>query len=53
MFDAPEIIKRIPDIEQIYRINETQGDELDRCLEKIERNICIDTMDEGTTQKWE
>ena len=53
MFDAPEIIKRIPDIEQIYRINETQGDELDRCLEKLERNIFIETMDEETTQKWE
>ena len=35
MFEAPEIIKNIPDIKQIYDINEMQGDTLDRKLDDM------------------
>lgn len=52
MFDAPEIIKNIPDIKQMYEINEKQGKELDAALMELEDNVFADTMSEQITAKW-
>lgn len=53
MFEAPEIIKNIPDIKQIYDINEYQGDALDHAVEQIDDDMNLDEMDESTTSRWE
>lgn len=53
MFDAPEIIKQIPDIRQIYAINDTQSDEIDKALDDLENDIFVDTMTEEVTEHWE
>lgn len=53
MFDAPEIIKRIPDIAQIYKINDVQESNLDEALSDLENNIFIDTISEEMADKWE
>lgn len=53
MFDAPAIIKNIPDIAQIYALNEKQADDLDKASESLEESIYIDTMSEENTKKWE
>ena len=53
MFDAPTIIKQIPDIKQIYDLNDTQANDLEKSLEDLEHNIFLDTMSEELTEKWE
>lgn len=53
MFEAPEIIKNIPDIKQIYDINEMQGDTLDQTVEQIDSDMNIDEMDASTVERWE
>lgn len=55
MYDllVPELIERIPDIAEIYAINDEQADELDRALESLEANIFISTMNEEKTKRWE
>lgn len=53
MFDAPEIIKQIPDIRQIYVINDAQSDGIDKALEDLENDIFVDTMTEEVTEHWE
>lgn len=53
MFNAPEIIARIPDIAQIYIINQEQEDDLEAARDRLENNIFISTMDEETIQRWE
>lgn len=55
MYDllVPELIERIPDIAEIYAINDEQADELDRVLESLEANIFISTMNEEKTKRWE
>lgn len=55
MYDllVPELIERIPDIAEIYAINDEQADELDRALEALEDNIFISTMNEEKTKRWE
>ena len=53
MFDSPSLIKGIPDIEQIYEINETQGERLDTDLEQLDADMFFDTMSEETTEHWE
>lgn len=53
MFEAPEIIKNIPDIKQIYDINEMQGDTLDQTVEQIDSDMNIDEMDASTMERWE
>ncbi len=53
MFEAPEIIKGIPDIRQIYEINDTQETDLDGALAELGDNIFIDSMSEEMTEKWE
>ena len=53
MLEAPEIIKNIPDIKQIYDINEMQGDTLDQTVEQIDSDMNIDEMDASTVERWE
>lgn len=53
MFDAPAIIKNIPDIAKIYEINDRQELELDAALDVLDSNILIDTMDASMAGKWE
>jgi hypothetical protein len=53
LFEAPEIIKNIPDIKQIYDINEMQGDTLDQTVEQIDSDMNIDEMDASTVERWE
>lgn len=53
MFDAPVIIKQIPDIAQIYAQNDKQEEKLDEDLQKVERNLYLESMDEQTIAKWE
>lgn len=53
MFEAPEIIKNIPDIKQIYDINDMQGDTLDQTVEQIDSDMNIDEMDASTVERWE
>ena len=53
MFEAPEIYKKIPDIAQIYAINDIQIEELEEAKEILENNMDMDTMDEATTARWE
>lgn len=53
MFDAPQIIKNVPDISQIYDMNEGQAESLDKGIETIDQNVYLDTMSEENTEKWE
>lgn len=53
MFETPEIIKNIPDIKQIYDINEMQGDALDQTVEQIDSDMNLDEMDASTVERWE
>ena len=53
MFDAPEIIKRITDIAQIYGINDKQSEDLEKALEDLENNIFVDGISEEMAGKWE
>lgn len=53
LFNAPEIFTNIPDIAQMYDINETQSDELETALEKLDNNIFLDKMDAETCGRWE
>ena len=53
MFNAPEIITRIVDIAQIYKINDAQCDDLDDAVELLWDNIYLDTMRENMIIKWE
>lgn len=53
MFDAPVIIKGIPDIAQIYKFNDWQIADLDAAMEQLENNILPDTMSQEMLEKWE
>lgn len=53
MFNAPEVIKNIPEISKIYEINEKQENELQNAIERINDNFYFDSMDEETTEKEE
>ena len=53
MFDAPKIITQIPDIAQIYSINDKQAAEIEEAIEQLEGNIILDTMSEENTKDWE
>ena len=53
MFNAPEIFTNIPDIAQIYEINNKQSDDLDRALAQMDDNIFLDRMDAETCLRWE
>ena len=53
MFDAPKIFSNIPDIAQIYEINDKQSDGLDEAINQLNDDIFLDTMSESKTERWE
>ena len=53
MFNAPEVIRNIPEIDNIYKINDKQEEELDDALDRLNKNLSIENMDAETTQRWE
>lgn len=53
MFNAPVIITNIPDIEQIYRVNDAQCEDLDAAIERMDQNLFLDTMNEEVIVRWE
>lgn len=53
MFNAPVIITNIPDIAQIYAINDRQCNDLDIAVEVMEQNLYLDTMNEDAISRWE
>ena len=53
LFDAPEIIRSIPDIKKIYDINADQEAMLDASVNALFDDIFLETMDETKTARWE
>ena len=53
MFEAPEIIRNIPDIKAIYDMNEKQGEDLETKVERMDSNLFLESMDEAMTARWE
>lgn len=53
LYDAPEIILKIPDIAQIYDYNEIQEKELDAAVEELNDDIMLNTMHLRTIERWE
>lgn len=53
MYDAPEIILKIPDIAQIYDYNEIQEEELEAAVEELNDDIMLDTMHIDIIERWE
>lgn len=53
LFDAPEIIRSIPDIKKIYEINADQEAVLDASVNALFDDIFLETMDETKTARWE
>lgn len=53
LFDAPEIIRSIPDIKKIYEINADQEAMLDASVNALFDDIFLKTMDETKTARWE
>jgi hypothetical protein len=53
VFEAPSIIKEIPDIKKIYEINDGQIEELQSDSDQLDSDIFFDTMSEDTTSHWE
>ncbi len=53
MFEAPEILMQIPEINNIYRINEKQKEEMDKDRDILDANIMPETMSIDLVQRWE
>lgn len=53
MFEAPEIIMNIPDIAELYSINDEQSQALEEAAEEMDKNMFLDQMDEPMTARWE
>lgn len=53
MYDAPEIILKIPDIAKIYDYNEIQEEELEAAVEELNDDIMLDTMHIDIIERWE
>lgn len=53
MFDAPFIIKRIPDISTIYSINESQEADLDGAVSQLLNDLFLDDMGLDHVKRWE
>ena len=53
MFDAPVILKQIPDIDKIYEINEGQITELTGDVDQINDDLFVDTMSDDALKHWE
>ncbi len=53
MFNAPTIYTQIPDIEQIYEINDEQSDALDEAIEDLVSNLFVTEATENAVEHWE
>lgn len=53
MFEAPEIIRKIPDIEQIYKIGGKQIDNLNEVVSQIDNDIYFEEMSIARIERWE
>ena len=53
MFDAPSLIKNIPDIAKIYEINDRQIEKLEEDVDQIDSDIMVDTMSDDALKHWE
>jgi hypothetical protein len=53
LFEAPEIFSNIPEIAQIYAINDKQSEDLESAVDRMDQNIFLSTMDEATIARWE
>lgn len=53
MFNAPHIITQIPDIAQLYAINETQCTALDNAVQELDDDIFLADMHESHIERWE
>ncbi|MDE7426130.1 MAG: YmfQ family protein [Lachnospiraceae bacterium] len=53
MFEAPEIIRQIPDIKQIYEINEKQIDKLNEAVYQLDSDIFLEDMGKSQIERWE
>ena len=53
MFEAPEIIRQIPDIKQIYEINEKQLDKLNEAVYQLDSDIFLEDMGKSQIERWE
>lgn len=53
MFDAPSIVKQIPDIAKIYQINDGQITELEDAIDQIDSDLFADTMSDEALKHWE
>lgn len=53
MFNAPSIITQIPDIAQIYEINEEQSEELENAIDDTDLQLFVNSMAESTLISWE
>lgn len=53
MFNAPYIIRRIPDIAKIYEINEGQIEDLEEGVDQINNDLIADSMSDDVLKHWE
>lgn len=53
LFEAPEIIRQIPDIKQIYEINEGQIDKLNKAVYQLDSDIFLEDMGKSQIERWE
>lgn len=53
MFEAPEIVKQIPDIAKIYEINDDQIEQLDEDVDQLDSDMIVDLMSDDTLGHWE
>jgi len=53
MFDAPEVIKNIPDIKKIYEINDPQIEDLDTDTDQLDSDMFADLMSDDALKHWE
>lgn len=53
LFDAPRIFIDVPDISEIYRINESQIADIDSAVIQMDNDLFFDTMGEDIIKRWE
>lgn len=53
MFEAPEVFIQIPDIKQIYEINEKQIDKLNEAAYQLDSDIFLEDMGKNQIERWE
>jgi len=53
MFDAPQVIKNIPDIKKIYEINDPQIEELETDTDQLDSDMIADLMSDDALKHWE